>query len=181
MSGKSTRGRLFRLGPHRPLLANDVFVAPGTHIVGDVEIGAEASIWFNCAIRGDVAPIRIGARSNIQDGSVIHADPGQPTLIGSDVLVGHMALIHGCTIHDRGFVGMGAIVMSGAVIESDGMLAAGAMLTGGKTILSGQLWSGRPAKYVRDLNEEEIAGLREGCAHYHRNARHFRENMYLAS
>lgn len=179
MSGKASRGRIFRLGPHRPLLAKDVFIAPGACIIGDVEIGAGASVWFNCTIRGDTAPIRIGARSNIQDGSVIHADPGLPTIIGSDVLIGHMALIHGCTIHDRGFVGMGAIVMSGAVIESDGMLAAGAMLTGGKTVLSGQLWSGRPAKYARDLTEEEITGLREGCAHYQRNARHFQENMDL--
>ena len=160
-----------------PAIAPDAFVAPGTQIIGDVELGAEASVWYNCVIRADVNQVRIGARTNIQDGTVIHCDspegdhPGYPTLIGEDCLIGHMCLLHGCILQDRAFVGMGAIVLNGAVIESDGMLAAGAMLTGGKTIQSGQLWAGRPAKYLRDLTPEEIAGNQQGVRNYVANAR----------
>ncbi|MFC3175113.1 gamma carbonic anhydrase family protein [Novosphingobium bradum] len=141
-----------------PRIHDSAFIAPGCRIVGDVEIGPDASLWYNCVIRGDVNRVVIGARSNIQDGSVIHCDsatPGAPqgyaTIIGEDVLVGHMALLHGCTLHDRAFVGLGTIVMNGCVIESDSMLAAGAMLTPGKRVLSGQLWGGRPAAFMRDL------------------------------
>jgi len=148
------------------------FVAPGAQLIGDVEIGADASIWYNCVLRGDVNRIRIGARTNIQDGSVIHVDSpkdggeGLPTIIGEDVLVGHLAMVHGCVLEDRAFVGLGAIVMDGCRIESDAMLAAGAMLTPGKTIPARQLWAGRPAKYVRDLSEGDLAGMRAGVAHY---------------
>jgi gamma-carbonic anhydrase len=149
------------------------FVAPGARLIGDIEIGAEASIWYNCVLRGDVNRIRIGARTNIQDGSVVHVDSpkpghetGHPTIIGQDVLIGHMAIVHGCLLHDRAFVGLGAIVMDGCEIESDAMLAAGAMLTPGKRIPSGQLWAGRPAKYVRDLTPEELRSQQAGVAHY---------------
>ena len=149
------------------------FVAPGAQLIGDVEIGPEASIWYNCVLRGDVNRIRIGARTNIQDGSVVHVDPprpgreaGYPTIIGEDVLIGHMAMIHGCILHDRAFVGLGAIVMDGCEIESGAMLAAGALLAPGRRIPAGQLWAGRPAKYVRDLSEAELAGQQLGVAHY---------------
>lgn len=125
----------------RPRIHDSAFIAPGCRIIGDVEIGPDASIWYNCVVRGDVNRIAIGARSNIQDGSVIHCDSadaghpdGYPTIIGEDVLIGHLAMVHGCVLEDRAFVGLGAIVMSGARIASDGMLAAGAMLTGGKAI-----------------------------------------------
>ena len=124
-----------------PRIHDSAFIAPGCRIIGDVEIGAEASIWYNCVIRADINHIRIGARSNVQDGTVIHCDSpkpggpeGYPTLIGEDVLIGHMAMIHGCTVEDRAFVGLGAIVMDGARIASDGMLAAGALLSPGKVI-----------------------------------------------
>jgi carbonic anhydrase/acetyltransferase-like protein (isoleucine patch superfamily) len=156
-----------------PRLDPSAFVAPGARLIGDVEIGAEASIWYNCVLRGDVNAIRIGARSNVQDGSVIHVDsprPGHgdgfPTLIGDEVLIGHLAMVHGCVLRDRAFVGLGGIVMDGCEIEGDAMLAAGAMLTPGKRIPAGQLWAGRPAKYVRDLGAAEIAGMRAGVAHY---------------
>lgn len=161
-----------------PVIHESAFVAPGTIIVGDVEIGPEASIWYNCVIRADCNHVRIGARTNVQDGSVIHCDspkPGRPdgfpTLIGEDVLIGHMVMIHGCTLQDRAFVGMGSIVMDGCVIEGDAMLAAGAMLTQGKHIPSGQMWQGRPARYARDLGAEEIAGMRAGTEGYVINAR----------
>jgi gamma-carbonic anhydrase len=156
-----------------PTIDPSAFIAPGAQVIGDVQIGAQASIWYNCVLRGDVNFIRVGARTNIQDGSVIHVDgpkpgrsPGHPTLIGEDVLIGHMAMVHGCTLHDRAFVGLGAIVMDRCVMEEDTMLAAGAMLTPGKRIPSGQIWAGRPARYLRDLTEAERRHHMEGIANY---------------
>ena len=163
-----------------PVIHESAFIASGCQIIGDVEIGAGASIWFNCVLRGDVNAIRIGARSNIQDGTVIHCDSdfdgtgGYPTLIGEDALVGHSCMIHGCTIEDGGFVGLGAIVMNGAVVESGGMLAAGAMLTPGKRLLSNQLWAGRPGRYLRDLTEAEQSANRENIVHYARLAQAYK-------
>jgi gamma-carbonic anhydrase len=165
--------QLLSFGGKTPLVDPAAFVAPGAQLIGDIEIGPEASIWYNCVLRGDMNRIRVGARSNIQDGSVIHVDSpkpgdaeGLPTLIGEDVLIGHLAMVHGCILHDRAFVGLGSIVMDGCVIESDAMLAAGAMLTPGKRIPSGQLWAGQPARYVRDLTPQELAGHQAGVAHY---------------
>ncbi|WP_428027936.1 gamma carbonic anhydrase family protein [Altererythrobacter sp.] len=161
-----------------PRIHESAFIAPGCTIIGDVEIGADSSIWYNCVLRADVSPIRIGERSNVQDGSVLHCDPprpgdpdGSPLIIGDDVLIGHMAMVHGCTIHDRGFVGLGAIAMNKSVIGSDAMLAAGAMLTEGKVMEPRMLWAGRPAKPLRELNEAAIAGMRIGVAHYAENAK----------
>lgn len=161
-----------------PKIHDSAFVAPGCVIIGDVEIGAESSIWYNCVVRADVFTIRIGERTNIQDGSVLHCDPprpgdeaGCPLVIGDDVLVGHMAMVHGCTIHDRGFVGLGAIAMNKSVIGSDAMLAAGAMLTEGKVMEPRSLWAGRPAKPMKDLSDAAIAGMRMGVAHYAENAK----------
>ena len=165
-------------GGKTPRIDPSAFIAPGCRIIGDVEIGPDASVWYNCVIRGDVNHVVIGARSNIQDGTVIHCDSpdprhpnGFPTLIGDDALVGHMAMLHGCTIHDRGFVGLSTTVMNGCVIESDGMLAAGALLTPGKRIGAGQLWGGRPAVFMRDLNEAAIADMQRGVAFYVANAK----------
>lgn len=154
-----------------PKIHDSAFIAPGACIIGDVEIGPQASVWYNCVVRADINFIRIGARSNVQDGSVIHVDAdhgegGYPTIIGADVLIGHMALIHGCTLEDRAFVGMGAIIMDGCTVEGDAMLAAGAMLTSGKRLPARQLWAGRPAKYMRDLSDKDVAGMRRGVASY---------------
>jgi carbonic anhydrase/acetyltransferase-like protein (isoleucine patch superfamily) len=164
---------LIPFGGNAPRVDPSAFVAPGARLIGDVEIGPEASIWYNVVLRGDVNRIRIGARANIQDGSVVHVDSprpgheaGHPTLIGAEVLIGHLAMVHGCILHDRSFVGLGAIVMDGCEIESGGMLAAGAMLTPGRRIPAGQLWAGRPAKYVRDLSPEEQAANLAGVFHY---------------
>ncbi len=164
-----------------PLIHPSAFIAPGCRIIGDVEIGEDASIWYNCVIRADVNRIRIGARTNIQDGTVVHCDspgdgvtaPGEgwPTIIGDDVLIGHMAMIHGCVLHDRAFVGLGAIVMSGCTVESDAMLAAGALLSPGKTVPHRQLWAGRPAKYMRDLPDTALIDMREGVDHYVHNGK----------
>lgn len=162
-----------------PQIDDSAFIAPGCTIIGDVTIGADSSIWYNCVLRADVSRIVIGKRTNIQDGTVCHCDPprpgdaeGSPLIIGDDVLIGHMAMIHGCTIHDRGFVGLGAIAMNKAIIGSDAMLAAGAMLTEGKVMEPRMLWAGRPAKPLRELSEGAIAGMRMGVAHYAENAKH---------
>lgn len=162
-----------------PKIHDSAFIAPGCRIIGDVEIGAQASIWYNCVLRGDVTRIVIGARTNVQDGSVIHCDgplpgrpEGYPTIIGEDVLIGHMAMIHGTVIEDKSFVGFAAQTMNGCVIEAEGMLAAGALLAPGKRIPARQLWSGRPAAFMRDLDERALAGLQLGVAHYVENARH---------
>ena len=171
-----------------PRIHGSAFIAPGCRIIGDVEIGPDSSVWYNCVIRADVSRVVIGARSNIQDGTVIHCDPprpgdpdGSPTLIGDDVLVGHMAMIHGCVLEDRAFVGLGAIVMNKARIGSDAMLAAGAMLLEGKIIEPRALWGGRPARFMRELDELAIAGMRAGVAHYAENGRHHRAACQGAS
>ena len=161
-----------------PRIHSSAFIAPGCRIIGDVEIGPDVSIWYNCVIRADVNRVVIGARTNIQDGSVVHCDSpkpgrpeGYPTVIGEDVLIGHMAMVHGCTLHDHAFVGLGSIVMDGCTIESDGMLAAGAMLTAGKVIGARQLWMGRPARYTRDLDDSTVAAHRASVARYVINGR----------
>lgn len=141
-----------------PRIDATAFVAPGAVVIGDVVIGPESSIWFGCVIRGDVNIIRIGARTNIQDGSVVHvASSGKGTRIGDEVTVGHCALLHECQLDDHAFVGMKAAVMDGAHIESYAMLAAGALLSPRKTISSGQLWAGIPAKFLRDVTPEDRA------------------------
>jgi gamma-carbonic anhydrase len=170
-----------------PQIHESAFIAPGCTLIGDVTIGAGSSIWYNCVLRADVSRIVIGERSNVQDGSVLHCDPprpgdpeGSPLIIGDDVLIGHMAMVHGCTIHDRGFVGLGALVMNKAVIGSDAMLAAGAMLTEGKVIEPRELWGGRPAKKMRDLDDAAVMGMRIGTAHYAENAKHHAEAVAAA-
>lgn len=141
-----------------PKISAEAFVAPSADIIGDVEIGSGSGIWFNCVLRGDVAQIRVGNRTNIQDGTVIHVTRnGHPTLIGSGITIGHKALLHACKLEDSCFIGMGATVMDDALVESGAMVAAGALVTPGKTVKKGQIWAGNPAKYFRDLSEKEAA------------------------
>lgn len=150
-----------------PQIDESAFIAENTSITGDVTIGAESSIWYGCVLRGDVNDIKIGKGTNIQDGSVIHTTyKFQGTYVGDYVTVGHMALLHACTVEDYGFVGMQSLVMDGAVIETRGMLAAGSLLTPGKVVPSGQLWSGRPARYMRDMTQEELEYLQISADHY---------------
>ncbi|MVZ97658.1 gamma carbonic anhydrase family protein [Sphingorhabdus sp. IMCC26285] len=169
---------IISLNGKSPQIDDSAFIAPGCRIIGDVVIGPESSIWYNCVVRAEVNRIVIGARTNIQDGSVVHCDgpapgypDGFPTLIGDDVLVGHNVLLHGCILQDRAFVGLSATVMNGAVIEGDAMLAAGAMLTQGKRIETRQLWAGSPARFVRDLDDAAVMGMLMGVAHYVENAK----------
>jgi len=141
-----------------PVIAADAFIAPNAVLIGDIVVGQGSSVWYGCTVRGDVNFIRIGDRSNIQDNSVVHVDSGKyATLIGNDVLVGHMCIIHGCELQDGSFVGMKSCVMDGVVVESQAMVAAGALITPGKIVRRGQLWAGSPAKHLRDLTEKEMA------------------------
>ena len=169
---------LIEIHGKRPRIHDSAFVAPGCRLIGDVEIGPDVSIWYNCVLRADVNRMVIGARTNIQDGSVCHVDSprpgapeGYPLIIGEDVLIGHLAMVHGCVLADRAFVGLGAIVMDGCAIDSEGMLAAGAMLTPGRRIGARELWGGRPAKLMRQLGDAEVAVNLLGVAHYIENGR----------
>ena len=140
-----------------PRVHSSVFVAAGAAVIGDVEVGARSSIWFNCVLRGDVQRISVGTGTNIQDGSIVHCSTnGRPTVIGDAVSVGHGAILHSCTIEDTGFVGFGARVLDGAVIRRGGMLAAGAVLTPGKVVGAGELWAGNPAKLLRVMDSNEV-------------------------
>lgn len=151
----------------KPKIAEDAFIAENAVVIGDVEIGEQSSIWYGVVLRGDVERIRIGKRSNVQDGTVVHVTADKfGTHIGDDVLIGHNAVIHGCTLEDGAFVGMGAIVLDGAVVEGGAMVAAGALVTPGKRVKSGELWGGNPAKKMRDLTPEQIKGLKMGTDHY---------------
>ena len=159
----------------RPRLADDVFVAPGACVIGDVEIGASSSIWFGCVVRGDVNHVRIGARSNLQDGTIVHVThDGNPTLVGDEVTVGHGCILHACTLDDRAFVGMDATLLDGSRVETDAMLAAGALLTPGKCVPSGELWAGRPARLLRELRPGEIVAFAERNALYVKLAAEYR-------
>lgn len=161
-----------------PQLDPSAWAAPGAQLIGDVTVGAQSSIWYNVVVRGDVMPIRIGQRSNIQDGSVVHVTRRlAATSIGDDVLVGHMAMIHGCTLMDRSFIGLGATVMDDCVVEPDGMLGAGALLPPGKTVRARELWLGRPAQFVRMLTDAEVARNRAGAAGYVELAARHRESL----
>ena len=163
---------LYRFGDTSPKVADGAFIAPGARIIGDVTIGEDSSIWYNCVLRGDVE------RITIQDGSVVHVTRQRyGTAIGDDVLIGHLAMVHGCIIENHGFIGLGAIIMDECVVESDGMLAAGAMLTPGKRIGRGELWTGRPAKLFRMLSETEIRNNRAGCAGYVSLAKAHKEGL----
>lgn len=140
-----------------PTVGNNVFIAENAAVIGDTVIGDESNIWFGCTVRGDVNDIRIGKRTNIQDNSVIHVTRKvSGTYIGDEVTVGHGAILHACTIGDQAFVGMGACILDEAVLEPRSMLAAGSLLTPRKVVPSGQLWGGAPARYMRDLTQEEL-------------------------
>lgn len=152
---------------HYPEIDESVFIAATAAVVGAVRIGAKSSIWHQVTLRGDNNYITIGEGTNIQDNSCVHINSRFfPTIIGNNVNIGHSALVHACQLHDHAFVGMGAIVMDGAVIESDAMLAAGALLTPGKTIPSGELWAGRPARKMRNLSKDDISNNRRIARHY---------------
>lgn len=163
-------------GGRRPTIAPSAFVAAGAIVVGNVTLSDHSSTWYGAVVRADVAPIRIGARTNIQDGAVIHVSRERPegTVIGANVTIGHQALVHACTLEDECMIGMKACVMDGVVVERNAWVAAGALVTPGKKVLSGQLWSGSPARYMRDVRPEDIDMIRKAAELYVDNANRHR-------
>ena len=161
---------LYALDDRAPTLGAGAWVAPSADLIGDVRLGARASVWFGAVIRADNTPILIGAESNVQDGAVGHSDPGAPLTIGARVTVGHQAILHGCTIGDQALIGMGARVLNGAVIGANCLVGAGALVTEGKTFEAGMLIVGVPARVVRPLSEAEISALALSAAHYAQKA-----------
>ena len=157
----------------QPKLGANVYVDPAATVIGDVELGDDASVWPGAVLRGDVERIRIGARTNVQDGAVVHVTHdgpytpgGQPCIVGADVTIGHGAVIHACTIEDCCLIGMHATVLDGAVVKRHAFVGAGALVAPGKVVNEGELWIGNPARCVRTLTETEIEALRYSARHY---------------
>jgi carbonic anhydrase/acetyltransferase-like protein (isoleucine patch superfamily) len=171
-------GTVYSFEGATPVIAPDAFIAPTAVIIGDVVIGPESGIWFHCVLRGDMNKIRIGARTNVQDGTVIHIDGGGfATIIGDDVTIGHSAVIHACTLKNWAFVGIGATVLDGAIIEEGGMLGAGGLLTPGKVIGRNELWTGAPAKLKRVMEPEERKKFDGNAIRYRELAHRFRAGL----
>jgi carbonic anhydrase/acetyltransferase-like protein (isoleucine patch superfamily) len=169
---------IYALEGMAPKIAPDAFIAPNAVLIGNVEIGAGSGIWFGCVLRGDTNFIRVGARCNIQDGTIIHVNRGSyPTIIEDDVSVGHAAIVHACTLRRRAFVGMGATVLDGAVIEEGGMLGACGLLPPGKRIGPNELWVGAPAKLHRVMTDEERSSWDQTAIHYAELAQRYRAGL----
>ncbi|MFG6439432.1 gamma carbonic anhydrase family protein [Roseateles sp. LKC17W] len=164
---------IYQLDEHIPDVADTAFVADSAEVIGRVTLGEDVSVWFNAVLRGDTEALSIGAGSNIQDGSVLHADTGFPLVIGERVTVGHQVMLHGCTVGDESLIGIGAVVLNGARIGRHCIVGAGALVTEGKEFPDGSLIVGAPAKAVRELTEAQIAGLKASAAHYVNNGRRY--------
>lgn len=158
-----------------PQLADDVFIAPGASVIGDVSLAAGASVWFGCVLRGDERAIRIGEGSNIQDLTVIHTSRGRwDAVIGRDVTVGHRVVLHGCRLEDGAFVGIGAVLLDDVVVESGAMVAAGALVTPGKVVRTGELWGGTPARKIGDVTPDLLSMMQGVPPHYRSKAADYR-------
>lgn len=157
---------LYRIGGQQPTVHPTAWIAPSAELVGDVHVGEGASVWFGAVIRADNTPIIVGARANVQEGAMLHSDPGMPCTVGEGCTVGHHAILHGCTLGAHVLVGMGAIVLNRVVIGDDCLIGAGALVTEGKAFPPGSLIVGSPARAVRQLDAAAIAGLRLSAAHY---------------
>ena len=164
---------LYQLDDKVPQIADSAWVADSAQVIGDVRLAEDASIWFHATLRGDNDPITIGEGTNIQDGSVLHTDAGVPLTIGRHVTVGHMVMLHGCTIGDESLIGIGAVILNGARIGRHCLVGAGALVTEGKEFPDGSMILGSPAKVVRVLTPEQIEGLRASARHYVDNARRY--------
>ena len=168
---------LYELDGAAPQLADTAWVADNAQVMGQVTLGENSSVWFGVVIRGDVEAIHVGAGSNIQDNSVLHADAGSPLNIGANVTVGHQAMLHGCTIGDGSLIGIQAVVLNGAKIGRYCLVGAGALVTEGKKFPDGSMILGSPAKVVRQLTPEQIEGLRYSAQHYIDNANRYRKGL----
>ena len=168
---------IYELDGVAPSVAASAWVADTAQVIGNVVLGENASVWFGTVVRGDTEAITIGAGTNIQDASVLHADFGQPLVVGERVTVGHQVMLHGCTIGDETLIGIGAIVLNGARIGKNCLVGAGALVTEGKEFPDGSMIIGSPAKAVRELSPEQIEGLRQSARHYMDNARRFQSGL----
>ena len=168
---------IYRLGDDAPRVAASAYVADSAQVIGRVELAEDTSIWFGAILRGDNEWMRIGRGSNVQDGSVLHSDPGFPLTLGEDVTVGHMVMLHGCTIGDGSLVGIQAVVLNGAKIGRNCLVGAGALVTEGKEFPDGSLIMGTPAKVVRQLSPEQLERTRHAALHYVENARRYRQGL----
>ena len=157
---------LYRIAGQQPSVPASAWVAPSADLIGDVQLAEEASVWFGAVIRADNTPIVVGARTNIQEGAMLHSDPGAPLTIGEGCTIGHHAILHGCTLGANVLIGMGATVLNRAVIGENCLVGAGALVTEGKAFPPGHLIVGSPARAVRALDDATIAGLRLSAAHY---------------
>ncbi|MFT4103537.1 MAG: gamma carbonic anhydrase family protein [Burkholderiaceae bacterium] len=169
---------IFRLGDKMPVIDHTAYVTDSAQVIGWVELGAHSSIWFNATLRGDNAWIRIGDYTNIQESSVLHADPGQPLTIGRSVTVGHQAMLHGCTIGDNSLIGIQAVVLNGAKIGRNCLIGAGAIITEGKEIPDNSLVMGAPGKVVRQLTDEDAQRLALSAQSYAERAQLFRTQLF---
>ena len=169
---------IYRLGEHSPQVHPDAYVAESATVIGQVSLAARASVWFGAVIRGDNEPIRIGAESNVQDGAVLHTDPGFPMVIEDGVSIGHQAMLHGCTIGAGSLIGIQAVVLNGAVIGRDCLVGAGAVVTERKTFPDRSLIVGAPAKVLRTLSDEDVARLlSKSAASYSERIGRYRSNL----
>jgi len=164
---------LYQLDELAPRLAPGAWVADSAQVIGNVELGVNASVWFGAILRGDTELLKIGSGSNVQDGSVLHADVGFPVTLGENVTVGHKVMLHGCTVGDGSLIGIGAVVLNGAKIGRHCLVGAGALVTEGKEFPDGSMIIGSPAKVVRQLMPDQIAGLLRSATHYVANAKRF--------
>ena len=168
---------IYELDGVAPQLADSAWVADSAQVMGNVRLEGDASVWFGAVVRGDTESITIGAGSNIQDASVLHADFGKPLVVGERVTVGHQVMLHGCTIGDESLIGIGAVVLNGARIGRNCLVGAGALVTEGKEFPDGSMILGSPAKAVRQLTPEQMAAIRQSAQHYIDNARRFRATL----
>ena len=168
---------VYELDGVAPCVDASAWIAESAEVIGHVTLGADASVWFGCVLRGDTEHMTVGEGSNIQDLSVLHADVGQPLTIGRHVTVGHKVMMHGCTIGDESLIGIGAVVLNGARIGKNCLVGAGALVTEGKEFPDGSLIVGSPARVARQLTPEQIEGLRHSAQHYIDNARRFRSGL----
>lgn len=168
---------IYQLGDVRPRIDESAYVVDSATVIGDVTLKANASLWFGVTLRGDTEPIVIGENSNIQEGTVLHTDKGYPLTVGDNVTVGHQAMLHGCTIGDGSLIGIQAVVLNGAKIGRNCLVGAGALVTEGKEFPDNSLIIGSPAKAVRTLTEEQVAGLMKAADIYVQRAKNYRQNL----
>ena len=168
---------IYELDGSAPRMAESAWVADNAQVMGNVVLGEDSSVWFGTTVRGDTECITIGRGSNIQDGSVLHADVGMPLTIGDRVTVGHQVMLHGCTVGDESLIGIGAIVLNGAKIGKNCLVGAGSLVTEGKEFPDGSMIMGSPAKVVRSLSPAQMEGLRQSAQHYIENAQRFRAGL----